>query len=272
MIIQFHQLSTHYISCHAAMEAYCMGTVRNLPDAHPICKLLRPHFRYTLAINTRARSTLINDGGIIDRIFGIGGQGKVDLFKRISKSYTVDWTNIKKNIKERGVDNPTQLPGYYYRDDGLKVWNALEQFVSDVINTFYATDEEVKNDAELQNWAMDIYMNGFPGFSGGKDGRGFPKNVTTKKDLIEQCTRIMFTGSAQHASVNFGQYAIYGYVPNAPFSMHQPPPTKKGVADYQTLLETLPDKSEAVLAMTVTYLLSQYSSDEVRPAYYYIAN
>ena len=63
---QFHQLSTHYFSCHAAMEAYAVATMRTLPDAHPINKLLRPHFRYTMAINSRARATLINDGGIID--------------------------------------------------------------------------------------------------------------------------------------------------------------------------------------------------------------
>ncbi len=69
-----------------------MATMRNLPDAHPVNKLLRPHFRYTIAINTHARATLINNGGTIDKAFGIGGDGKVELFKRASECYTVDFT------------------------------------------------------------------------------------------------------------------------------------------------------------------------------------
>ena len=34
------------------MEAYNMGLMRNIPDAHPV---YRPHMRYTTAINTTAR-------------------------------------------------------------------------------------------------------------------------------------------------------------------------------------------------------------------------
>ena len=58
--------------------------MRNLPDPHPIFKLLRPHFRYTMAINTRGRATLINDGGILDKLFAIGGKGKFELIRRAS--------------------------------------------------------------------------------------------------------------------------------------------------------------------------------------------
>ena len=81
-----------------------MATMRNLPDAHPVNKLLRPHFRYTIAINTLARASLINNGGIIDNFFGIGGEGKVELFKRSSEVYRVDITNIKESIQERGLE------------------------------------------------------------------------------------------------------------------------------------------------------------------------
>ena len=54
------------------MEAYAIATMRNLPDPHPVYKLLRQHFRYTMAINTSARASLINNGGIIDQLFAIG--------------------------------------------------------------------------------------------------------------------------------------------------------------------------------------------------------
>ena len=259
---QFHQLATHYLSCHAAMEAYGMGTMRNLPDPHPIYKLLRPHFRYTIAINVRARASLLLDGGITDQTFAIGGEGRRELMRRGTTSFNIHLTNIKRDTKERGVDDPKTLPGYYYRDDGLKLWNAMESYVRDIVNDFYKDDAEVKGDSELQMWADDIHTNGFPGYHGAEDGHGFPKQIDSKETLIELCTLIMFTGSAQHSAVNFGQYEINGFVPNCPPGMRRPPPTKRG-ADYQDLLEILPGKLASFLTISVGSALSQYSPDEV---------
>ena len=240
-----------------------MATMRNLPDPHPIYKLLRPHFRYTMAINTAARATLVNDGGILDQLFAIGGAGKTILMERISKHYKVQWTDIAQYAKERGVDDPDKLPGYYYRDDGIKIWNATEKFVKGIIDAFYSTDDDVKKDTEIQNWAEDVHTNGFPGRFGAEDGHGFPKQITNKEQLTKYCTLIMFTGSAQHASINFGQYDLYGYVPNAPSTLRLPPPNKKGHTDYTTLMNTLPDKHDSARQIALANVLSQYSQDEV---------
>ena len=245
------------------MEAYAVATMRKLPDPHPVYKLLYPHFRYTMAINTSARASLINNGGIIDQLFAIGRKGTIKLFQLVSEQYRVHWTNIVQFAKERGVDDPEKLPGYYYRDDGIKIWEAIKTFVSGVIDEFYKTDKDVKKDEELKNWAEDIHTNAFPGYFGAEDGHGFPKQILTKKDLTEYCTLIMFTGSAQHASINFGQYSIYGFVPNAPLTLRLPPPSKKGVADYSVLLHSLPDKEDTAAQVTVVDMLSQYSQDEV---------
>ena len=239
-----------------------MGTMRNLPNSHPIYKLLRPHFRYTIAINLRARATLLVDGGIVDRVLAIGGEGRHELMRRSTTSYNIHLTNIKRDTKERGVDDPKTLPGYYYRDDGLKLWNAMENYVRDIVDDFYQDDEEVKSDSELQKWADDIHTNGFPGYYGAEDGHGFPNQIDSKETLIELCTLIIFTGSAQHSAVNFGQYQINGFVPNAPSGLRRPPPTKKG-ADYQDLLESLPGKLTSFLTIAVSNALSQYSPEEV---------
>ena len=240
-----------------------MATMRNLPDPHPIYKLLRAHFRYTMSINSAARATLINDGGIIDQLFAIGGEGKVELMRRASAQYSVHWTNIVRHTKERGVDNCEQLPGYHYRDDGIKLWNAMEKFASEMIHKFYQSDEDVKEDQELQSWAADIHTNAFPGYFGAEDGHGFPQKLSTREELAEYCTLIMFTGSVQHASVNFGQYDLYGFAPNASTTLRLPPPTKKGVADYSTLLSTLPGEDDAGNQVSTAFLLVQYSDDEV---------
>ncbi|KAL5491871.1 hypothetical protein EMCRGX_G017237 [Ephydatia muelleri] len=227
---QYHQIATHYLPCHAATEVYGMGVMRNLPDAHPIFKLLRPHFRYTMAINTKGRLKLMNDGGTVDRIFAIGGEGRRQLMYRGGMAYNIHCTNIKRSVQERGVDDPNILPGYYYRDDGLKIWHAIEDYVTDVLNEFYSSDGDVKNDPELQNFARDIYTNGFPGH--------------------------------HHAAVNFGQYEMYSFSPNSPAGMRLPAPTVKGEANLKTILDALPDIDTAGLAIAVAHMLSQYSPDE----------
>ena len=239
-----------------------MGLMRNIPNAHPVYKLLRPHVRYTMAINKKARESLINSTGIIAKITSLGADGEKEFFRRSGKAYSVHWSNIKRNIKERGVDDASKLPHYYYRDDGCQIWGALQSFVTAIINKFYANDASVEEDKELQNFAFDVHSNGFPAY-GGCSGHDFPSSIASKAELIEICTLIMFTGSAQHAAVNIGQYTYYSFVPNAPLVLHKQPPTKKGNLTYKELMDSLPNKKETVLTNTVVALLSGYSPDEV---------
>ena len=105
-----------------------------LPDAHPVHNLLRPHFRYTMSINTKAREKLISDGGSIDKIFAIGGEGRKQLMRIGGKAYSIHWTNINRSVKERGVEDPNLLPGYHYRDDGLKIWHTIEDLPNSILN------------------------------------------------------------------------------------------------------------------------------------------
>ena len=198
----------------------------------------------------------------MDQIFAISGEGRSELMRRSGAAYSIHWANMKRSPKERGVNNPRLLPGYYYRDDGLKIWQAVEDFVSGVINVFYSSDKCVTSDSELQSWADDLYTNGFPGY-GGKQGHGFPKVIESKAQLIELSTLIIFTGSTHHGSVNYGMYDTYSFTPSAPCGMRIPPPTQKGKANLQTLLDALPDKDTACTMNATGYLLSQYSSDEV---------
>lgn len=245
------------------MEAYHVATKRNLPDSHPVSRLILPHTRYTAAINTAARARLVGDGGLIDQTFSIGGEGRRECVRRANSKYDVMDSHIMESLKKRGVDDPDLLPGYYYRDDGIEIWKAIESFVKSILIIHYKSDEDVVGDKEIQEWAADIHDNGFPAFGDTSAGRGFPKSIDGIESLIRYCTLIMFIGSAQHAAVNFGQFEIYGYVPNASFELHEPPPTKKGLTDVDFLLRALPKSQSTILIMTLVSSLVQHSSDEV---------
>ena len=57
------------------MEPIAVATYRQLPTLHPLFKLLSPHIRGVLAINTLGRDVLIAEGGVADNTLTVGGGG-----------------------------------------------------------------------------------------------------------------------------------------------------------------------------------------------------
>ena len=170
--------------------------------------------------------------------------------------------NLPKNLKKRGVDDPSKLPAYYYRDDGLALWEAIEKFVSEIVGIFYKSDDDVKKDDEIQNWILDVYKNGWRETLGNPT-HDLPAKFESREQLVELLTCLIFTFSCQHAAVNFSQKDHYGFTPNAPAIMRKPPPNKKGEATLKSILSTLPNKSQAVKAIATVYILTKFSEDEV---------
>ena len=71
----------------------------------------------------------------------------------------------------------------------------MKKFVKGMVDEFYSTDDDVKNDAEIQSWSEDVHTNAFPGGIGVEESQydnSFPKELTTKKKLTEYCTLIIF--------------------------------------------------------------------------------
>ena len=253
-------LAMHYLSCHFIVEAFIVATMRNLPDSHPVFNLLRPHMRTTLSVNWRSRETLLNDGGLLDQLMSIGGEGKNELLRRASSQFNLQMNNIAKDLKERGVDNEEQLPGYKYRDDGLKIWDALKSYVEGIISLYYGSDEDVKDDMELRSWSQDLVEHAFP--KRGADC-GIPGEIESREVLVEICTTVIFTATALHAAVTAPLFKLYSYVPNAPLSMSRIPPSVKGLADVKTLLASLPEEEAAAKTVALVSILSRYASNEV---------
>ena len=59
------------------MEPVAVASYRQLPTLHPLWKLLAPHIRGVLAINTLGRDRLIAEGGVADMTLTVGGGGNV---------------------------------------------------------------------------------------------------------------------------------------------------------------------------------------------------
>uniref|UniRef100_A0A8D0A672 Arachidonate 5-lipoxygenase b, tandem duplicate 3 n=1 Tax=Sander lucioperca TaxID=283035 RepID=A0A8D0A672_SANLU len=204
---QYHQNITHLLRTHLMTEVFAIAMYRQLSAVHPVYKLLIPHIRFTIAINTKAREQLICECGIFDKANATGGGGHIQLIQKAVKSLTFRSLCFPEIIQARGVDNKEELPTYFYRDDGYRVWEATKSFVSDVVHIYYASDETVQEDEEIQAFIKDACSFGMQDF----DYCEFPKSLKTRKELIEYLTAVVFTASSQHAAINFGQLYLGMY-------------------------------------------------------------
>ncbi|XP_030004877.1 hydroperoxide isomerase ALOXE3-like [Sphaeramia orbicularis] len=251
-----HQLNAHLLRTHLLAEVFSVSLLRNVPMVHPLYKLLIPNTRYTLQINYLARLLLISPTGVFTEFASSGGEGMMTILKRSLSSMTYTSLCIKDSIAHRGLEN---VPNYYYRDDGLKLWDIIERFVNKLLSHYYKTDAEVVQDCELQKWIQDIYEHGFLS----QECTGIPHRFTTVAEMVKFVTMVIFTCSCQHSAVNNGQYDYGGWMPNTPISLQLPPPTTKGTASEEMMLKTLPDVNTTAQGMATVWLLSKQSSDFV---------
>ncbi|XP_073469609.1 hydroperoxide isomerase ALOXE3-like [Aquarana catesbeiana] len=253
---QVHEIDAHFLRTHLLAEVFSIATIRQLPLGHPLHKLLIPHFRYTLEINALMRKQLTGHKGLFDQCVVIGNGGVPVLLKRAMKGVTYSSLCLPDNIASRGMDS---IPNYLYRDDGMKIWSAVESFVSNIINYYYTSDVMVREDPELQAWVAEIFKEGFLQNKSSE----LPSSFESTASLIHYLTMVIFTCSAQHAAVNSGQYDLYSWMPNGPTTMRSPPPTAKG-ATMQVILKALPDVNTTALGMTTVWTLSNEPSDRRR--------
>lgn len=258
---QWHQMITHLLRTHLFMEPVALASRRQLPALHPLWKLLSPHVRGVLAINTLGRERLIPAGGVADNTLSLGGGGHIALMKKYYKTLSWSSYDLPKVLKERGVLDANKLPGFYYRDDALRLWQAISDFAKDILSIYYHSDDDIQKDTELQAWTLDLHNNGYP-VRDGENCHGFPSSVKSIQELTHLLTIIIFTCSCQHAAVNFSQMDTFGFPPNAPALMRQPPPTKKGVVSIKDVMKCLPTKHQAGVTIATVYDLTRIFPDE----------
>ncbi|XP_038899357.1 linoleate 9S-lipoxygenase 5-like isoform X4 [Benincasa hispida] len=272
----YHQLVSHWLHTHAVVEPFIIATRRQLSVMHPIYRLLNPHFKDTLHINSLFRSFLLRPDGIFEKIL-FSGKYSMELSSELYKEWRFDEHGLpadllKRNMAVRDPDpgNPTGVrlifPDYPYAEDGLEIWTAIKTWVKSFCSIFYRDDDSVHSDEELQAWWSEIRNVGH----GDKSHESGWYEMTTLSDLVEALTTLIWTATGLHAAVNSGQYAYASYPLNRPTLCHKFIPSE-GTVEYAKLLsdpdkyylEMLPGKFETALGVALTKVLSHHAKDEL---------
>ena len=265
----YHQAISHLGFTHLKMEGVVVCMHRQIHKTHPVYKLLMPHFLYLIAINDDGIPLLIGniekgkkgredkDKGFVPKIMNLGSTGMVELIGRKNKTWRMDVEGTLPNdLKDRGVDDETLLPNYHYRSDAMEIYNAIFAYVQKYLALYYLSDDDVKNDVEIQNWREELVEPVAENGLGMKGVFGEKGKFKTREQLCLTITSVIFTCSVQHAAVNFRQYEDYAYPPNFPFRLHGSPPKNKDPVDDTDIMQALPTKEEMYNTLVIISALS----------------
>ncbi len=256
-----HETIAHFADCHMTVEPMVIASHRTLSCDHPILVLLKPHFRFNIAINEHARGDLIVKDGVVDTLLGGTLQGSFELMRR---SYQ-DWRLVdqipERRFTARHMADRELLPDYPFRDDTTALWQAIHGFVGDYIDLYYRSDADVLADSELRAWALEMSaqdgarVKGLP-----VDDDGF---ITNRDDLKLILTHIIYIAGPQHSSVNYAQFPYMSYPPYCPLALYGPPPTAASSEDEASFLARMPPITIALYQNEFTYLLSSRYYDRL---------
>jgi arachidonate 15-lipoxygenase len=249
----YHELVSHLGRTHLFVEPFVLATKRKLPAHHKLRILLDPHFEGTILINYGAHRSLIATGGKVDELLASTIEDDRVIAVEGAKSYLRNFNDVMfpKTLRSNGVGDSAQLPDYPYRDDGLLIWDAIHTWVGAYLSIYYTSDEQLLEDQDLQNWAKELVSDqGGRLKNFGEDPSGA---IKTLDYLIDAVTSVIFTGSAQHAAVNFPQSQLMSYAPAFPLALYSPAPTSS--EEQGNFMSMLPSVDRAQSQIEVLGLL-----------------
>ena len=69
--------------------------------------------------------------------------------KKYYKNMSWSSYDLPKVLEERGVHDANKLPGYHYRDDAIKLWQAIREYIKDILTIYYHSDESIQSVSKM---------------------------------------------------------------------------------------------------------------------------
>ncbi|KAK6514532.1 hypothetical protein TWF281_004730 [Arthrobotrys megalospora] len=245
----------HFSGSHFVSEAIYQAAIRTMSEEHPVLAILRRLMYGAFGIRPLAVQVLFPEGGLIDRHFGYSGRAAESYSTYLYQSGisgAVQNNYFKTNLKRRGlidfVGGPA-LTHFPFYEDALPLWNAMNTFMTALVNAHYANDAAIAADPELMAWMNEA--------NGPAEVVDFPTSTTmnTRAKLIDLLTHMAHLVSTAHHVVNTNALITAGAVlPFNPGALFKPLPTTKGATD---VAQYLPDVDKSLAYIFNTGLFSR---------------
>ncbi|MCB9661907.1 MAG: hypothetical protein H6726_29980 [Sandaracinaceae bacterium] len=228
----------HLYRCHFMMEAFSLATKRNLPCQHPLRMLLDPHLRFTLFTNVVAYSYFTNTNQLYDRMYA----GTLEESRALFTSSVVAGDSAldllpTRDLAARNMD--VGLARYPWREDALRWESIARDYVTRVVNVYYANDAAVTADSEVVAFATELRSPSFANVPG-------VFATIDRASLIEALTLAVYTAGAGHSAMHFPMIDLYTYAPTQCESAWSPPIRTQAEGTPTRFRQTLPPVTEAL--------------------------
>jgi len=219
----------HFIrifNVHLLLEPVAMAIARNLPAVHPVNKLLYPYIQDLMTVNTIYRKSVLPEDGLLAEVMALGSNGVDFLTQQTAEFRSFSSLNPNEIFAENGTLDRKHLTSYYYRDDCLALWDAIRDFVIDIVCLHYDDDVCVEGDIELESLLRDLHRNGFHG------GVDLPKRFSSTEELVLFCSTVIYQATVQYTAFSRGMIDAYGFCLNAPPCLMRSPPLVQETDGY----------------------------------------
>ncbi|KAM7429780.1 hypothetical protein ABFA07_019417 [Porites harrisoni] len=132
--IGYAQIVEHLAKIHYLMEPFCVILKRTFSSQHPLHQILKFHCREITVPNTFGTPKLVDEAQFMDLLFAHGNTGTTRLLKDFHKVATWEVTNLKEEVKKRGLDDRRLIPYFPYRDDGEEILGVIDHMVEKYVS------------------------------------------------------------------------------------------------------------------------------------------
>jgi len=169
-----------------------LATEEILNKTHPLRIFLKPHTHFSQNVNWNAVFALFPANGLLHRASPFTGKGLDDLVN-LSSEWVKQHSFYDATTDKNKIKNYAKLTDKYsYGEDMLDYVEIVKEYCTTFVNTYYESDDALKNDWQMEVWWHRSNMLSFR-----------PFYDINKVRLIEHLTYYLFVVTGFHQHVGF---------------------------------------------------------------------
>ncbi|KAI1198948.1 lipoxygenase [Nemania serpens] len=234
----WHTTWAHITQSHSAAEAPYLAAIRTLSDNHPVMVIMKRVEKTPWNIRPLLEAGVESGSGpdAGPQYYAwttISGRTWANQVYSSGETANFQSNYYRTLLENHGLINSRvgpKLKSFPFYEDTAVVTEAIRDFMTAFIDSYYPDDSAVAQDAELQAWRRETDV---------AKVYDFPGSIKTRRTLVDILTHQAYLGGVVHGvtSTN-GAIGDTTSLPFAPAGFRQPVPSKKGVRDLMPFMPT----------------------------------